>query len=59
VPMVVEAAFASSAFARVREVEGQRHAWQLGHHLPVAVAACVRICSALNGGDSCEAIQDH
>lgn len=58
VPMVVEAAFANSAFAHGREVEGQRHAWQLGRPLLVAVAVCAQICFALNDGDSCGVKQD-
>lgn len=56
--MAVEVAFVSSAFAHVREAEGQRHAWQLGRHLPLAVAVCVQICFALNGEDSCGVRQD-
>lgn len=57
VPMVVEAASANSAFAHVREVEGQRHVWRLGRRLLV-VAVCVRICFALNGADSFGVRQD-
>lgn len=57
VPMVVEAASANSAFAHVREVEGQRHAWRLGRRLLVVVV-CARICFALNGADSFGARQD-
>ena len=59
VPMVVEAAFASSASAHGQEVEGQTHAGQLGRHHLVAVAVCVRRCFALIGEDSCGVRQDH
>ena len=56
--MVVEAASANSAFARVREVEGQRHVAQLGRHLLVVAAVYVRICFEPNGEDSCGVRQD-